>query len=630
MPRYTQQNQPTSTQPNRNPYYVPSNKTGGGLFQKVKSFFNNSKSQNQTETQYQKHKKQQLLEQQQQQETKKHQKKPYNFDNVNVSAIDLSVNSNLSFISKNPNDTLSEFFNKKGDSPLNDIEIEGVMSLIRKSQSRAPSRNNSGLFNATLHHNHNRSMLLNSHMDSKLNGLSSFNNDVHNTTILRASSNNLKVPVKISTPTFVSRKPSSSNNHVNNNSTILNNSSMTNLTSSSIHNNANSSRSFINNGGIRKRRIVDYSSLQSPYKLKNSSSSLNAFLEKKKLLEKQANEEKNKSSLSISTSVTTKIPEKTEETKTKNNMVFNGGLIDLSALGEEEEEHFQRKEKKSLKLIKQEQMSKTASRVLDILNLSDAKNIDPVKEKPKIGKSDVEYDDSIIIVDEKPAPNNMVKPELVTALPSVPETVQKETTNGFSFSQPKKEASNGFSFFESKKETFKDTSKPTEVTKSEIPKFNFQSTEKSKLNTSTFSTKPAFTSESTVTPVSTPSTNLTKSINIESFETQPQTISSFLEKSKEEIDTIKSKTDGEKNELEVIDSFTFPEVEHETSVGDDVEHLEVEKKDAKEDINMVDQDNSNSNATLDFDFPLIPEISEKTLKLIQNSKEDIYNDVFKF
>ncbi|KAH3676804.1 hypothetical protein OGATHE_001294 [Ogataea polymorpha] len=62
-------------------------------------------------------------------------------DNTVADVSNLSNVSTLSVLSDaNPNKTLSEFFKSKGDAPLNDIEVEGVLSLINKVHQQNQSQ----------------------------------------------------------------------------------------------------------------------------------------------------------------------------------------------------------------------------------------------------------------------------------------------------------------------------------------------------------------------------------------------------------------------------------------------------------------------------------------------------------
>ncbi|KAF6009223.1 hypothetical protein HII12_003801 [Brettanomyces bruxellensis] len=91
----------------------------------------------------------------------------------NLSTLDMSNLSNASttFTNRNPNDTLAEFFKRKGDQPLTEIEVEGVMSLINKtqrgSQSMFPNRTTfiypqsgrTSANNSTLLHGYNQTVI---------------------------------------------------------------------------------------------------------------------------------------------------------------------------------------------------------------------------------------------------------------------------------------------------------------------------------------------------------------------------------------------------------------------------------------------------------------------------------------
>ncbi|VEU23200.1 DEKNAAC104308 [Brettanomyces naardenensis] len=95
------------------------------------------------------------------------------------------------YMNRNPNDTLAEFFKRKGDEPLSEIEVEGVMSLINKTQQLSqqqifPNRTMTARPEPT---SNNNSTLI--HGYTTIGG---------NSTILRPS--NLKTPVKIHTPSY--------------------------------------------------------------------------------------------------------------------------------------------------------------------------------------------------------------------------------------------------------------------------------------------------------------------------------------------------------------------------------------------------------------------------------------------
>lgn len=118
---------------------------------------------------------------------------------TNLSTLNMSNLSNMSttFTNRNPNDTLAEFFKRKGDQPLTEIEVEGVMSLINKtqtgSQSMFPNRTTfiypqsgkTSANNSTFLHGYNQTVI------GAENGQK---------TILRP--NNLKEPVRIETPSY--------------------------------------------------------------------------------------------------------------------------------------------------------------------------------------------------------------------------------------------------------------------------------------------------------------------------------------------------------------------------------------------------------------------------------------------
>ena len=613
MARYTQHLPRQADDEHAAPYYVPTQKSGN-LFQKIKGFFNQpNKVKNNEPIGADTH------GQQQQQQTKKN----HPFENVNVSAVDLSLQSNLSYTSRNPNDTLSEFFNRKGDTPLNDIEIEGVLSLIKKSQtSRAPSRNNSTMFSITnnsIHpqsrhqqHQFNHSMFLNSNTDSKLGGLSSFN-DVNNTTILRPASSKMKAPVRINTPTYVPRKPSGSKN------TTLDNSALHN-TSNKSFNSSVASRSFMNKDAIRKRRIVDYSALQSPYKMKNPSS-LSAFLEKKKHLEKQINEEKAQS-----------LKTHAAAPGDKSGINYNGGIIDLSNLddNDEEEEVIEKKRKVDRVMpLESQKLSKTASKVLDILNFDNAKKTTS-KEQIKTFKPPNSEDLIITIDDEgedvakkpqKPQPNDFKStPKEIPAAKPLPVfnfKAQKELGKDFV-----KEPAKG-----PVKDPVKEPAKETK-----IPQFTFKVVEQQNQQPKPTSNIPAFSFGSAKT---TPTTSTESKPPILNFG-NPLKVSSSSEDVGKQVKNIvvpqvqpiiigkKEETPTESLEdVEIIDSFEFPDVE-------------VSSTDTASGSNSHATNGVHNKPAIDgrrepqFEFPAIPSISPKTLELVEAEPADQYQDVFRF
>ncbi|KAG7829094.1 hypothetical protein KL942_002806 [Ogataea angusta] len=101
--------------------------------------------------------------------------------------------SNLSVLSDaNPNRTLSEFFKSKGDAPLNDIEVEGVLSLINKVHQQNQSQLE------TFRHSQNESQFLSS-SGLKPNDSSFFSNP----TVLRPAS---VKPTAKDVPTYTPRE----------------------------------------------------------------------------------------------------------------------------------------------------------------------------------------------------------------------------------------------------------------------------------------------------------------------------------------------------------------------------------------------------------------------------------------
>lgn len=158
------------------------------------------------------------------------------------------------------NAKLADFFAQKGDEPLTEIEIEGVMSLLRKSSmSHLSNSNKNNMFNSTFNspfqdknNNGNNNYFYNNtnqifnksrilSTSSNFTGNNSVNdndNDVGNTTIKE-----LKVPQYV--PDFDTPKP---------NTTIL------------TANNPNSRISSISSNRSSVRRIFNYSGVRSPYR----------------------------------------------------------------------------------------------------------------------------------------------------------------------------------------------------------------------------------------------------------------------------------------------------------------------------------------------------------------------------
>lgn len=554
------------------PYYVPSKSNSQsqsqpeGLFTRIKAFFQNKPKQ--------------------QQKPKRNTKQPTAFENVSIGNIDLSMNSNMSFTSKNPNDTLSEFFQKKGDTPLNEIEIEGVMSLIRKSQSNLPSRNGS-MINHSLFTN-------NSQMGSKVGGLASFN-DANNSTILRAPSADLKKPVTIKTPTYKSKLVQSNTN------TSLN-------------------RSF-NLNGIRKRRIVSYTSPLNKVETK-SISPLCAFLEKKKTLSKKKNDSKD----------------------------YKGGIIDLSKfsddddddddahgegfIGDEAGKNIGVSRNGTTEEISKSSISKTASKVLDILD----------------GEQNV-----IITINDELKENNHDDKQIVhdkTQLLSESKTNNKKDKNQTvleSRSDKKSSATPVFPFKPMRElPLFKDDaeSAKTEIhkegTKEYEPYFaSTSSSTKSKLlQTKQIPEVPVTTSEKVDNSRVEPSTmksqirvpnvheeneNLDLSVTKPSFDFSipkndaskspfsfsfsGDTISNSLSSEKTQNVQLEKKP-AESGDIEVIDSFVFPEIPNK-------EPTKVASKLPP------------SQHTCDFIFPVVSSVDPSLLTKIMNASNE-YDEVFTF
>lgn len=623
MVRYTQHSQQSGAD-RRAPYYVPTERSGN-LFQKIKGFFNSSSSNNNNN-------KEKAQKAPAQDAPTLAQKNVY--DNVNVSNIDLSLRSNLSYTCRNPNDTLSEFFNKKGDTPLNDIEIEGVLSLIRKSQtSRAPSRNNSTLFSTTQNNNQpmNHSMFLNSNMDSKLAGLSSLN-DINNTTILRPASDNMKAPVRIHTPTYVPRKFSGA---ANTSTSALNAKDTSNLSNRSL-NSSYTSRSFNRPGGaIRKRRIVDYSALQSQYKVKTSSS-LATFLEKKKLLEKKEREEKQHALKGQSTDL--------HASKTKNSINYSGGIIDLSHLDDDDEESEASKEQKErLKPVEPQKLSKTASKVLDILNFDDAKKTNSHqanKEKKEISKTAMPTG-SIITIDDSDDDNS------AKIAKTQPKDLKANPTSKFEFRKKDKvsekpavsESLPAFNF-KTKLEPAKNTETIEPVKEDKPPQFSFKDLVKQKDDKAENEKKTGVPTFSFGAAKDSPAPKTEGKSSVFNFGA-PMKLSNPKEAvkivdhpSKEahalpQLEKCETKEPAESSEdVEIIDSFEFPEVDVSPITTDSDNHVVNGTHDSTSTFN--DKPTINSHVELKFEFPPITSISPQTLELVEKEPSDLYKDVFRF
>lgn len=637
MPKYTK---PT-TQIDQ-PYYSgdkTSNKTsnnssnGLSMFQKIKGFFNKQQLKEEpkipsatTTATTNPPSKAQLYDKSQQFQPLQYlkpngQSQFHSQNNVSVAAIDLSINSNVSFTSKNPNDTLSQFFSKKGDEPLNDIEIEGVLSLIKKSQSRQPSRNTSMSFA-----------------------------DMNNSTILRKSSNNLKVPVKIKTPTFISKSRNVTRN-------VSRNTSM----NQSINNSMNMTTSFLNNSQVQKRRIVSYTNLQSPYK---SKSSLSAFLEKKRQ----------------------------KENKEKDKLVYNGGTIDLSNMDKtptptlETQINEKSNIKKGNDVKEPTKLSKTATKLLDILD-TDIITVDddsiteiastsngksdimkPIfeeKEKEKVQEKPTLKETKIETFEKKQPPmfsfekKSDVKPVSEIKEPSKPSfeikeqtkplfgklDVEKPTFNNEKIEKPSVEKNETVSLFGNNKgnnsffgnkedskllfgnnihtkplfENKADTkplfetkpmfqTKPFEKNESITEEFKptenislfAKETPHTKNSSTVFSSKP-----NNIVP---PTTEKPFSFN---FSASEKTKPIIPTNNKLEISNSSSQIPTKSNDIEHIDSFIFPEVE----------------SPKKQIINEEPNDQNDQN---DFKFPEVPPASPSKLSKISKIDSELYSNAFTF
>lgn len=223
---------------NSDPYRIPDRESAnGGFFGKLKSFFgsNPPKSPNKV--------KMSTLSELQSNEAREQD-------------VDLS---NISVASRNPNDTLADFFSSRGDKPLNDIEIEGVMSLIRKAHNgNIESRNTSMM-------NHSRSGIFGGNTSRLASGVSRnqslLYNDSNNSTILRHGSSKVNIP----TPKYV--PPKSANTSV---------SQVDKSMLASI---------------IKKRKMVNYNNLEKQNQ--KISSPLASYIEKRKRENRMKQQQRN-------------------------------------------------------------------------------------------------------------------------------------------------------------------------------------------------------------------------------------------------------------------------------------------------------------------------------------------------
>lgn len=142
-------------------------------------------------------------------------------------------------IANKSNAKLAEFFHEKGDSPLTEIEMEGVMSLMRKSSSLS--------HNHITSRRHSHATLTKDADISQSSMINDTNPIFQKSRVLSNSSTSFKVPQYI--PKF---DQSSSTNNNNNNGSLRSTSMV-------------SSRSTSTRQGL-KRRIFDYSGVPSPYK----------------------------------------------------------------------------------------------------------------------------------------------------------------------------------------------------------------------------------------------------------------------------------------------------------------------------------------------------------------------------
>ncbi|GME79082.1 unnamed protein product [Ambrosiozyma monospora] len=261
----------------------------------------------------------------------------------------------------NPNETLTEFFKSKGDEPLTDMEVEGVLSLINKAHAQnnsmldASSKSFAGTgktggFNAPRFN----TTTTNATIGDITSGLNTSNNSMlanNTTTVLRPR--NLKTPVKVDTPTYTPKINTVKRRRQN----INNISALGNHIPQST-----------------RRRIVTFSSLPSPFR-NRISSPLQAYIKSKEQEKKRVAENRNIALL------VSKEQQKSEDTGLTSRE-YTGGAIDLSVLDNDGNGDTSIVSNGTLS-GNNGQLSKTASRVLSMLNgkplEEDSSKIQPVK-----------------------------------------------------------------------------------------------------------------------------------------------------------------------------------------------------------------------------------------------------------
>lgn len=147
-------------------------------------------------------------------------------DNDDISQEENEGEEDLSTASINSNAKLANFFSKKGDKPLTDIEMEGVMSLMKKAKNYNESISNESMNLTNDENNTNDSIIINKHR------FQTPNNILKNSRVSSVSSN-----TSFKLPTFNPKYDNS-------------------IISTSSHSRRVSST----------RRVFDYSGMPSPYK----------------------------------------------------------------------------------------------------------------------------------------------------------------------------------------------------------------------------------------------------------------------------------------------------------------------------------------------------------------------------
>ncbi|GMG20261.1 unnamed protein product [Ambrosiozyma monospora] len=262
----------------------------------------------------------------------------------------------------NPNETLTEFFKSKGDEPLTDMEVEGVLSLINKAHAQNNSMLDSGSksfagngkvggFNAPRFN----TTTTNATIGDITSGLNTSNNSMlanNTTTVLRPR--NLKTPVKVDTPTYIPKISTIKRRRQN----INNISALGNHVPQST-----------------RRRIVTFSSLPSPFR-NRISSPLQAYIKSKEQEKKRVAENRNITLLASN-------EHQKSDDLCLTSREYTGGAIDLSVLDNDGDDDISMATNGTLG-VSNGQLSKTASRVLSMLNGKPLKEDGPKKQPVKV------------------------------------------------------------------------------------------------------------------------------------------------------------------------------------------------------------------------------------------------------